>query len=113
MSITLPQGLYLYPIQKSYNQTRLGVEFQIERNPHAKQTLTTMENINLSTTTDQHIITIIVTNPTLSFAYHRQITFCWHRQSPASIINIDRPPPLDLATSCWFLHRHQSHRQLL
>jgi len=62
--------------------------------------LTTMENINLSITTGQHIVIIIVTNPTLSLAYHRQITCCRHWQSPASVISIDQPPPLDLATSC-------------
>ena len=100
--ITLPRGQHLYPVQKSYNQTWLGLEFQIERNPYAKQTLTTMENINLSTTTDRHIVTIVVTNPTLSLAYHGQTTFCRHRQSPASVISIDRPPPLDLATPCCF-----------
>ena len=61
-----------------------------------------MENINLSTTTDRHIVTIVVTNPTLPLTYHRQITFYRRRQSSASTINIDRPPPLDLATSCYF-----------
>jgi len=50
--------LYLYPTQKGYNLTWLGLEFQIEWNPYWKQTLTTMENINLSTTTDQHTIII-------------------------------------------------------
>ena len=97
--ITLLRGLHLYPVQKSYNQTRLGLEFQIEQNPYTKQTLITKENINISTTTDRHII---VVNPMLSLAYHRQITLCWHRQSPASVIRIDRPPPLDLATSYCF-----------
>ena len=60
------------PCSKSYNQRRLELEFQIERNPYTKQTLITMENINVSTTTDRHIVIIVVTNPTLSPAYHRQ-----------------------------------------
>ena len=45
--------LYLYPTQKGYNQTRLGLKFQIERNPYTKQTLITMENIKLPLVTDQ------------------------------------------------------------
>jgi len=54
-------GSTLYPVQKSYNQTRLGFEFQIERNSYAKQTLITMENTNLSTTTDRQTITVRLT----------------------------------------------------
>jgi len=56
--LTSQWGLHLYPVQKSYNQTWLELEFQIERNPYAKQTLITMENINLSTTTDRYTIAI-------------------------------------------------------
>jgi len=37
---------YLYPAQKGYNQTRLGLEFQIKQNSYTKQTLITMESIN-------------------------------------------------------------------
>ena len=59
--------LYLYPAEMGYNQTWLGLEFQIEQNPYAKQTLTTMENINLSTRTDRHTITIWSTIPAPPF----------------------------------------------
>ena len=37
----------------SNNQTRLGLEFQIKRNPYTKRTLITKKNIKLSSTTDQ------------------------------------------------------------
>ena len=50
--ITLPRGLYLYPALKNYNQTQLESEFQIKRNPYTKRTLTTIESIKLSSTTD-------------------------------------------------------------
>jgi len=52
--ITLTRGLYLYPDQKSYNQTWLGLKFQIEQNPYTKRTLITKENIKLSSTTDPY-----------------------------------------------------------
>jgi len=59
--------LYLYPAQKGYNQTQLGLEFQIEWNLYTKQTLITMENINLSSTTDRNTITTRSTIPTSLF----------------------------------------------
>ena len=59
-----------------------------------------MEVINVSNLGDWHIVITFVINPTLSLAYHRQITFHRHRQSPASVISIDRPPPLDMAIPC-------------
>ena len=65
-------GSTFMPCSKSYNQTRLELEFKIERNPYTKQTLITKENINFSTTTDRHIVIIVVTNPTLFLAYHQQ-----------------------------------------
>jgi len=48
-----------------------------------------MEIINLSTLGGGHIVIIFVINPTLSLAYHRQITFHQHQESPASVISID------------------------
>jgi len=38
--------LHRYPAQKGYNQTRLGLEFQIKQNSYTKQTLIIMESIN-------------------------------------------------------------------
>ena len=81
--------LYLYPVQKGYNQTQLGLEFQIEHNPYAKQTLTTMENINLSTTTDRHTITIWSTIPVPPFVSIGKLPLVaignYQHQSPAQI----------------------------
>ena len=45
---------YLYPAQKGYNQTRLGLEFQSKQNPYTKLTLTTMEGIKLFPKTDRY-----------------------------------------------------------
>jgi len=68
-----------------------------------------MKNINLSTTTDRHIVTIVVTNPTLPLANHllsaSAITYINHQHRWTTT--------LGLGYILLFLHRHQSHRQLL
>ena len=61
-------GSHIYTLpKKGYNQTRLGLEFQIKQNSYTKQTLITMENIKLSSTTDWYTITSQSATPALFF----------------------------------------------
>ena len=110
--ITLPRGLNLYPIPKSYNQTRLELEFQFTRNPYTKQTLITMENIKLSSTIRPVHRHESIGNPYVFLHDHRQTTFHSHRQPPALVIGMNPSPLLDLAIFCRFLIGTNPHRQL-
>jgi hypothetical protein len=42
--ITLPLGLYLYPILKSCNQIRLGSDSKTKQDSYIRHTLTNIEN---------------------------------------------------------------------
>ena len=110
--ITLPWGLHLYPIQKSYNQTRLGLEFQIEQNLCTKQTLITMKNIKSSSTTDRYTAMSRSTTPCAFLHDHRQATSHSHRQPSTPVIGTNPSPLLDLAISCRFPIGTNPHRQL-
>ena len=57
MSHYIALGSTFIPCPKSYNQTRLGLEFQIKRNPYTKRILITKENIKLSPVTDRDTAT--------------------------------------------------------
>ena len=51
-------GSTFIPCPKNYNQTRLGLKFQIKRKPYTKRILITKENIKLSPVTDRDTATI-------------------------------------------------------
>jgi len=83
-----------------------------------------MESINLPTTGDRHITTILSAIPApLVIIGNRQTTFHWYRQPPVSVIGINQPPAsaigidqspsLDLATSCYFAIGINPYRQFL
>ena len=57
MSHYIALGSTFIPCPKSYNQTRLGLKFQIKRKPYTKRILITKDNIKLPPVTDRDTIT--------------------------------------------------------
>jgi len=66
MSRYITLGSTFILCSKSYNQTRLGLKFQIKRNPYTKRILITKENIKLSPITDRDTTTNQSATSTLS-----------------------------------------------
>ena len=105
-------GSTFIPCPKSYNQARLGLEFQTKRNPYTKQILITKENIKLSPCSrpGQHHRSI--GNLHAFLQSHRQNSYCGHWQTLILVIGTNTSPPLDLVTfNCLFIGSH-IHRQL-
>jgi len=103
-------GSRFIPCPKSYNQTRLELEFQIKQNPYIKRTLINKENIKLSSTTDRY--TVKSATPTLFLQSHRQTAFHTHRQSSSLAIGMNASPLLDLVIFGCFPIGTNLHRQL-
>jgi len=89
-------GSTFIPCSKSNNQTRLGLEFQIKRNPYTKRTLTTKENIKLPPRNRSGHCHGSIGNLHAFLQNDRQTTCCGHRQTPALVIGMNTSPLLDL-----------------
>ena len=105
-------GSTFIPYPKSYNQTQLGLEFQIKRNPYTKRILITKENIKLSLVTDRDTITSQSAILRAFLHSHRQTTCYSHRQTPTLIIGTNMSSLLDLVVSGCLLIGNHLHRQL-
>ena len=100
------------PCPKSYNQTRLGLEFQTKRNPYTKWILIIKENIKLPPCSWPRHRHWSIGNPHVFLQSHRQ-TSCWgHRQTVILVIGTNTSPPLELVTSSCFLIGNHLHRQI-
>jgi len=99
MSHYIALGSTFIPSSKSYNQTRLGLKFQIKWKPYTKRILTTKENIKLSTVTDRDTAMNQSATSTLFFRVIGRLLDYSHRQTPALVIGTNTSPLLDLVTS--------------
>jgi len=105
-------GSTFIPCPKSYNQTRLGLEFQTKRNPYTKRLLITKENIKLPPCSRPGHHHRSISNLHTFLQSHRQASCCGHRQTLTLAIGTNTSPPLDLVTfSCFPIGNHL-HRQL-
>jgi len=105
-------GSTFIPCPKSYNQTQLGFEFLIKRNPYTKRILITKENIKLSSVTDRDTIMNQSATSTFSSRVIGRLTYYSHQQTPASVISTSMPSPLDLVIFGCFPIGNHLHRQL-
>ena len=105
-------GSTFIPCSKSYNQTRLGLELQINRNSYTKRIKISMENIKLSSRNiPRHHHRSIGSLHVLLPSY-RQTSYHNHRQRLTLTISTNASPLLDLVTfSRLFIDNHP-HRQL-
>ena len=105
-------GSIFIPCPKSYNQTRLGLEFQTNRNPYTKWILITKENIKLPPCNRPGHRHRSISNLHTFLQSHRQTSCCGHRQTLILVIRTNTSPPQDLVTfNCPFIGNHL-HRQL-
>ena len=98
MSQYIALGSTFIPCPKSYNQTQLGLEFQIKRNPYTKRTLITI----LYDKSVRHPESI--GNPCAFLLSHRQPS--------ALAIGMNVSPLLDLVVFVCFSIGINPHRQL-
>ena len=112
MSHYISLGSTFIPRPKSYNQTRLGLQFQIKRNPYTKRTLTIKENIKtiLCDRLVHHPESI--GNPCAFLQSHRQTAFHSHPQPSELAIGMTVSPLLDLVIFGCFSIGTNPHRQL-
>jgi len=92
-------GSTFIPCPKSYNQTRLGLEFQIKRNSYTKRILITKENIKLSLVTDRDTTTNQSATSTLFSSVIGRLPVYSHRQTPTLDIGTNTSLLLDLVIS--------------
>jgi len=69
------------PCPKNYNQTRLGLKFQIKRKPYKKRILITTENIKLSPITDRDTAMNQSATSALFFKVMGRLPVYSHRQN--------------------------------
>ena len=105
-------GSIFIPCLKSYNQTRLGLEFQTKQNPYTKRILLTKENIKLPPCNRPGHRHRSIGNLHVFLQSHRQTSCCGHRQTLTLIIGTNTSPPLDLVTFNCLLIGNHLHRQL-
>ena len=91
-------GSIFIPCLKSYNQTRLGFEFQTKRNPYTKRILITKENIKLPPCIRPRHRHKSIGSLHAFLQSHRQTSCCSARQILTLIIGTNTSPPLDLVT---------------
>ena len=105
-------GSTFIPCPKSYNQTRLGLEFQTKRNPYTKQILITKENIKLPPCSRPGHRHRLIGNLHAFLQSHRHTSCSGHRQISILVIGTNTSPSLDLVTfSCFPIGNH-IYRQL-
>ena len=105
--------VYIYTLSKGYNQTRLGLKFQIKRNPYTKRILITKESIKLPPCSRPGHRHRSIGSLHGFLQSHRQTSCCGHRQTLILVIGMNTSPPLDLATFSCFPIGNRLHRQLL
>jgi len=100
------------PCLKSYNQTRLGLEFQAKRNPYTKRIIITKENIKVPSCNRPGHRHRLIGILHAFLQSHRQTSCYGHWQTLLLIISMNTSPPLDLVIfNCLFIGNHL-HRQL-
>ena len=105
-------GSTFIPRSKSYNQTRLGLEFQIKQNPYTKRFKITTENIEPPLRNRPGHRHRSIGNLHAFLQSHRQISCYGHRQTLILIIGKNLSPPLDLVTFNRLFIGNYPHRQL-
>ena len=95
-------GSTFMPCPKNYNQTRLGLKFQIKRKPYKKRILITTENIKLSPVTDRDTAMNQSATSALFFKVIGRLPVYSHRQTLALVIGMNTSPLLDLVISGCF-----------
>ena len=98
-------GSTFIPCPKSYNQTRLGLEFQTKRNPYTERILIAKENIKLPPCSRPGHRHRSISNLHAFLRSHRQTSCCGHRQTLILVIGTKTSPPLDLVTFSCFPYR--------
>jgi len=88
-------GSTFIPCPKSYNQTRLGLKFQIKWKPYTKRILTTKENIKIPRNRSGHHQNQSATSA-LFFGVIGRLPVHRHRQTLALVIGTNTSPLLDL-----------------
>ena len=99
MSHYIALGSTFIPYPKSYNQTRLGLKFQIKRKPYTKRILITKENIKLPPVTNRDTIMNQSATSALFFRVIGRLPVHSHQQTPALVIGTNTSPLLDLVIS--------------
>jgi len=89
-------GSTFIPCSKSYNRTRLGLKFQIKRNPYTKRILMTQENIKLLPRNRSGHFHGSNGNFHAFLQNHRQTIRYSHRQTSALVIGMNTSSLLDL-----------------
>jgi len=102
MSHYIALGSTFIPCPKSYNQTRLGLKFQIKRKLYTKRILITKENIKLSPVTDRDTAMSQSATSALFFKVIGRLPVDSHQQTPAVVISTNTSPLLDLVISGCF-----------
>jgi len=102
MSHYIALGSTFIHCPKSYNQTRLGLKFQIKWKPYTKRILSTKENIKLPPVTDRDTIMNQSATSALFFRVIGRLPVHRHRQTPALVISTNTSPLLDLVISDCF-----------
>jgi len=102
MSHYIALGSTFLPCPKSYNQTRLGLKFQIKRKSYTKRILITKENIKLSPVTDRDTAMNQSATSALFFRVIGRLPVDSHRQTSALVIGTNTSPLLDLVISGCF-----------
>jgi hypothetical protein len=100
MSHYIALGSTFIPCPKSYNQTRLGLKFQIKWKPYTKRILITKENFKLSPVSDRDTAMNQSATSTLFFRVIGRLPIYSHWQTPALVIGT--LPLLDLVISGCF-----------
>ena len=95
-------GPTFIPYPKNFNQTRLGLKFQIKRKPYTKRILIIKENIKLSPITDRDTAMNQSATFALFFRVIGRLPIYSHRQTPALVIDTNTLPLLDLVISGCF-----------
>jgi len=95
-------GSTFIPYPKSYNQTRLGLKFQIKQKPYTKRIIITKENIKLPSVTDRDTAKNQSATSALFFRVIGRLPVYSHRQRPALVIGTNTSPLLDLVISGCF-----------